>query len=137
MRPFKGKTNDGRWEESSCSLGTLFAGVVNEDFIPETVCRFTEMYDKNQKPIFEGDIVLTQPFKSKRGKERRLIGVVTYSVGVGHNFGGNKTKYYSAGWTLKFVNEEEASIFNTYDWGYFFDCEVIGNKFDNSELLGG
>ena len=101
-----------------------------------------ELKDKNGKKIFEGDIVKTQerydrPY-SKSRRSKRHIGTVEYRVRSGNRFYNYETgEYdrhvdYEAEWIVKV---EDYGKFVHGSWGDFFDCEVIGNIFDNSELL--
>lgn len=55
---FRGKlVINKEWKYSRCPDGTLHSGVVKYDFIPETVGRFTGVYDTELIKIYEGDIV--------------------------------------------------------------------------------
>ena len=103
---------------------------------------FSGIHDKNGKEIYEGDIVLTQemydkPYAKNR-KSKKHIGVVEYKIRAGSGFydseSGNwdKHKEYGAEWI---VNVKDYGKFVYSNWGDFFDCEVIGNVYENPELL--
>lgn len=117
------------------------------DVDPRTVCQFTGLRDNNGRMIFEGDIVLTQkrsdrPYSSRR-KEKRLLGVVKWVIGSGDTFYDtvlkqwNKRRDYAACWCVDILNKEDESTYRCSSWGDFFDCEVIGNIYDNPEVLEG
>ena len=94
---------------------------------------FTGIHDKKGKEIYLGDIVLTQerynrPYSQSR-ESKRHIGVVEYLV---HTCGCGTGKEYGAEWIVK-VKDYEG--FTHGAWGYFYDCEVIGNIYENPELL--
>lgn len=96
--------------------------------IPETLCQFTGLCDKNGKKIWESDIISYQrdnddcPFPNKDTKKR--FGKVfyqgfrsTFAIGMGKN--GSRS-----------INDDL--------WKYVQNgnrVEVIGNQFDNPELL--
>ena len=115
--------------------------IVRTDVDKETVGQYTGLKDKNGKEIFEGDIILTQPFRdkpySKKYKGKRLKGIVKYNVKCGDDFYGceGKMKYWGAEWCVEIIDKEDYKKFSNYDWGRFFECEVIGNIYDNPELL--
>ena len=105
--------------------------------IPETLCEFTGLRDKNGKRIWENDIVITQPFYdrpySDKRKSKQFLGIVEYQTST---FNGNKfypKQVYQAKWGLKYT--EEHGKFVHFSWGDLWGCEVIGNRFDNPELL--
>ena len=105
--------------------------------IPETVGQFTGIIDKNGKKIFEGDIVRTQPFYDKpyssKRKGKQFVGVVEY---VTHKFNGNKfysEQIYDAHWRVNIV--DDIGKYTHCSWSNFWNCEVIGNIYDNPELL--
>ena len=104
---------------------------------PETVGQYTGLTDKNGTKIFEGDIILSQEFRdkpyAKKYKSKRLVGVVEYYE-LKHN---NSIQVYDCGYRVKFINGEERSFYNNGAWSDFYDCEVIGNIYDNHELLEG
>lgn len=88
--------------------GTLF------EVEPETVGMYTRNIDKNKKRIFEGDIVRahsTPPYID--GEWREFTGTVFYHDNAFVIFNENITHYY---WTD-------------------YEIEVIGNIFDNPEIL--
>ena len=112
-----------------------------ESIIIETIGQYTGLKDKNGKEIYEGDIILTQPFSNKpfsqKKKEKRLRGTVTYNIKCGKNFVGepDKLKYWGAEWDVEIIDKEDYKKYCYWSWGSFFECEVIGNIYDNPELL--
>ena len=121
---FRGKrTDNGTW-----TCGYLFCireraylcwGATNnvpnmKEVLPETVCQFTGLYDKNGRKIFEGDIV-------ERGGR-------IWRVEYGDNYG----KFMMTTYTEKGVSWDRDFDTIPPDW-----CEVIGNIYDNPELLKG
>lgn len=123
----------------------LDTNIKNTFIAPEStgliLMQYTGLKDKNGKEIYEGDIVLTQPFRdkpySKKYKEKRLKGVVKYNIKCGDKFCGceGKMKYWGAEWKVEIIDKEDYKKFSNYDWGRFFECEVIGNIYDNPKLL--
>lgn len=89
------------------------------------IMQFTGLLDKNGKEIYEGDIVRTQHYTdkpySKKAKSKQHLGIVVYRIGHG-----------TAEWDLKIEDEQGYSC---HSWGPFYECEVIGNIFENPELL--
>lgn len=84
----------------------------------ETVCQYTGTPDKNRRKIFEGDIVRRKLF------EEYIIGeVVWQGIGVCGFYLKYGNKYYPIG-------KDEYVEMSSCD-------EVIGNIFDNPELLKG
>lgn len=103
---------------------------------------FSGIHDKNGKEIYKGDIVLTQerydrPY-SKNRKSKRHTGVVEYKVRGGNGFYDSesgkwdKHKEYGAEWV---VEVKDYGKFVHGSWGDFYDCKVIGNIYENPELL--
>lgn len=113
-------------------------GFFNEDV---DMMQFTGLYDKNGKEIYEGDIILTQPLRdrpfSQKAKSKRLRGIVKYNIGCGKNFinDPDKIRYWAAEWDIEIIDKKEHQKYNNYGWGLFFECEVIGNIYDNKNLL--
>ena len=103
--------------------------------IPKTVGEFTGIYDISKKKIFENDIVRTQPFTdrphSSKAKSKQHIGVVEYCKPElrGDHF---KQTIYDAKWRVKVKDYGKYVCSN---WSDFFNCEVIGNVFDDIDLL--
>lgn len=111
------------WHDSNSSthiIGYRYWGEMSKDdlldidliswkVIPETVGQYTELPDKNGSPIFEGDII--------RDTETSEVGKICFDTD-----------------TARFVIEFEKMIvdFSDYNNG---DVEVIGNIYDNPELI--
>lgn len=125
---FRGKRDNGEWVEGYYTKQCDCCGAVHmilhcaqdpdDDnrayyIIPETVGQYTGLTDKNGKKIFEGDIV---DFNIRGDDES--YGVVKYSV--------EETEFY-----LAYDNLTLGLGRNNYSW----ELEVIGNIYDNPELL--
>lgn len=107
-----GFTGKEKWHIIPSYASDLYAFEVN----PDTICQFTGLTDKNGKCVFEGDIV----------KHYNKISI------------GEPDKYIIAAirWEeckARFIQDTEDGIYAVYDSSVF---EVIGNIFDNPELLG-
>lgn len=142
---FKGKTESGDWVEG----GFFFDGaktyiIIRKQYIPdtidwdivelyeknpvykpyyievipETVCRYTGLTDKNEKKIWENDIC----------DRKELFPEIV--------------KYHQGDWTLDYSYSAKRNCGDCYCNLGFYVCErneveVIGNIFDNPELIKG
>lgn len=132
---FRGKRTDtGEWVEGYYEFGydseneepTHYMWVLNHTekygemftVIPETVGQYTGLTDKNDKKIFEGDIV--KCIEIARHKE--IISPVVFLDGT---------------WFLHESEDCDAYLYNyeTEGANRMFEIEVIGNIHDNPELL--
>ncbi len=119
---FRGRDTDGVWHEGfycvfngeSHRIYTGYAETDCGDYYPDyfevdpdTVGQYTGLTDKNGKMIFEDDIVKI------KGKTRYIF-------------------YGSSGFRHTNYGEYADTLENVFTVA---DCEVIGNKFDNPELL--
>lgn len=124
---FRGKRIDnGRWEEGYflkyaliyeeqtyiLPLGSVCDSGIEID--PETVCQYTGLTDRNGRKIFEGDIV-----------------EVTEGSLDCDNGKGN-VLFYDGLWYVD--GEPQNSLYDLRDMGDH-EIEVIGNIFDNPELI--
>ena len=126
---FRGKTYDGEWVEGFlfnsqlCRIFWATAFKKEEDNIfycegkdvnPKTVGQFTGLTDRNGKKIFEGDIVNIKPYAD------------IYTEG---NF---EVCFDRGTFSVKF-SKKRTAILCMYERQR---VEVIGNVYDNKELLG-
>lgn len=82
---------------------------------PETLCRFTGLYDKNGKRIWENDILMAHLDDSY--PEDATYETVEWGV---------------AGWVTHEANSTDRRYLDEFDLEHF---EVVGNIFDNKDLL--
>lgn len=126
---FRGKRiDDGKWVEGDLSrcivVGETHIRRIEDNLSttthridPETVCQYTGYKDDTGKRIFEGDIVAFEDMTSTESgySEMDCCGKVGY-------------------------DEEEACFYVTdrlsaESWEVLGECHIIGNLFDNPELL--
>lgn len=96
---------------------------------PDTTCEFTGQSDKNDEPIFEGSIVriLYTDWPSKPDDDPRTLDEYLHDIAeVGVVVWGEK----DCGFFVQIGNTLCSLVPGLY--GYI---EVIGNRFDNPELL--
>lgn len=114
---FRGKTEAGNWVEGTgIAIGEQgvrihYSDHVNVLVIPETVGQYTGFVDKNGKKIFEGDIV---------------------------SIYNSKAFLFAVEWNNQYVlkctsNGVSDNILNVIESPE--DVEVVGNIYDNSELI--
>ena len=132
---FRGKrTDNGEWVEGFYLYTNENTQPVIIDMeccsnviIPETIGQYTGMTDKNGKKIFEGDIVRL----TDEHNEMEWTAVVVF---------GNPNGDYSWGWQLSAIeefggNKDILLWVDMEESGAY--CEVIGNIYDNPELMEG
>lgn len=124
---FKAKrTDNGEWVEGFVvrKHGLYFIyDIVNSESCrqniyeidPETLCEFTGRCDKNKKRIWENDILMAHLDESYPED-------VTYET----------VEWGVAGWVTHEANSVDRQYLDEFDMEHF---EVVGNIFDNKELL--
>jgi len=85
--------------------------------------QYTGLKDKNGKEIYEGDIVKVKLYKGEEEK---------YFIG--------KVEYFGSNFIVDADNNSEYHVYDLDGFGIDYrynleDCEVIGNIYDNLELL--
>lgn len=140
---FRGKrTYNGEWIEGKDIMhetvrGKLCLSNVGEDWVsvePETVGQYTGLTDKNGKKIFEGDIVRLCRYAFEwedKSNWKFEIGYIRFKNGC---FIIDDI-YSSDGYNELSCVYNEITCGGEYDSCVIF--EVIGNKWDNPELLKG
>lgn len=136
---FRGKTIDNpRWVEGYFAEADLYLNgnivrhpvIVDKDddmkeINPETLCEFTGLYDSKGNKVFEGDI-LSFAYDVLGGEWK---GRIVF---------GNPHSRYTWGWEIVPITPTDFNIdillwFDMEETGAI--CEVIGNIYDNPELL--
>ena len=124
---FRGKrTDNGEWEYGDLWCNPYGKRVVcivspindqgttgGNEVDPETVSQFTGLYDKNGRKIFEGDIV-------------------NFYNGDGE-FSPYEVRWQDSGFSV--LMNGNSDLFDALDDYFSRHCEVIGNIYDNPELL--
>ena len=101
----------------------------------KSIGQYTGLHDKNGKEIYEGDIVEFEDtgeegYEYKEGFDFNNIAQVVYENGIYTlaNFGESDNSYYATDCSDEEILEEVLRNGN---------CKVIGNIYDNPEMLGG
>lgn len=131
---FRGKNLLGKWIEGDllqylgCEKKHIVrhsTGAGGQEVIPSTIGEYTGLKDKNDKMIFEGDIV-------------------TYADAVADFEGYHDDVFLNCGevgisaWDgIYFTNRQTVDMSDLYESETMVDCEIIGNIHDNPELLEG
>ena len=137
---FRGKDVRGNWHEGLLAhIGNAWyisnkVGVATAfEIRPETVGQFTGLTDKNGKMIFEGDIIKAY-FQPKNFKNPPYaIGSVIFENGT-----FKVVVHVSKNSTVYNVFEKENTAAYSIEHNFldrYYVLEVIGNIYDNPELL--
>ena len=131
---FRGKRTDtGKWIYGQLARYNLRFDVANmvdehETLVPvltKTIGQFTGLTDKNDKKIFDGDILHIAKIADGLGGYYQPP--LYYPVNV-------VVKWDLCAWTWETLCEDKRYISFPDAWCHY-ECEVIGNIHDNSELL--
>ena len=137
---FKGRTKDGgNWVYGDLihrccgtTIGTVDSDGLHEVYVDEEIiCQYTGLTDKNGCKIWEGDVV-----------EFEDTGEEGYEYKEGFDFINKaRVEFAEARWSLTdFASTNSAVVDEMYNHVEFMDfwqyCKVIGNIFDNADLLG-
>lgn len=131
---FKAKTCNGEWVEgyyvyvdyldkhyivANCKEHNGIYGMLSmKDYEvkPDTLCQFTGLTDKHGNKIWENDIVFVTDDEDNSGMVDTGIGEIDFLKGL----------WYISGYVQN----------SLYDINECYQIEVIGNIFDNADLLG-
>lgn len=136
---FRGKNLLGKWIEGDllqylgCEKKHIVrhsTGAGGQEVIPSTIGEYTGLKDKNDKMIFEGDIVKNEWCFIKSNS------IVRFGEYKSHD-SSNDYQCGHLGFYLEHISDFNKRTVRK-DIMYFANkCEIIGNVFDNPELLKG
>lgn len=127
--------------------GYIFCGHSqdNGDWLEPILMQYTGLKDKNGKEIYEGDILKQRYYpigSDKKVIEYYKIGVVVYglnSYGVKLKFEGtnilDESKKLSHHRTSREIYKHPSAGENWVDNSFYGEYEIIGNIYENPELL--
>lgn len=113
------------WEQAYILWGEVNGVPDMTEIDPQTVCKCTGLTDKNGRKIFEGDIV-----KYHFGEDTAPIKFGTYQS----CFDPQHTEH--CGFYVDWKSERNFRKDLGY-WIHMVDAEIVGNTFDNPELVKG
>lgn len=134
---FRGKRKDnGEWVEGNLFISDtdgknyILLGsrrvTIEYEVVPSTVGQYTGLPDKNVGNIFEGDVIRADETTDY------ALGVVKYGLYYESYF---SNEIMHIGFYVDWI-EKVNNHFLRHDLGYWFPkCEIIGNIYDNPELL--
>ena len=130
---FRGKRKDnGEWIYGSLLIDKIQNSYVivdnqegiGREVIPETIGQYTGLKDKNGKKIFDGDIVSYTAIVTEYEENTRPYSYKDI-------FEGEVTYDYGSFW----INDRQLYEIAAYDDEFEPEIEVIGNIYDNLDLL--
>jgi len=98
------------------------------------VMQSTGLLDKNGKEIFEGDI-LAHRYSGMSDSEKSFIGVVEYHADKIIEIGFENSETRFTGYVLKCDNRPIIDEYYYSNICHLAEHEVVGNRFENPELL--
>lgn len=121
--------------EASCTEGSKPRrkeySLTGYDIDPSTLCKCTGIEDKNDKPIWENDIITFED-----------TGEEVYEYKEGFDFQNRAVVVWNNGrFELDKLASDNSAVLEDMNnchedfWNDLIGCEVIGNIFDNPELL--
>ncbi len=90
---------------------------------PKTVCQYTGLTDKNGKKIFEGDVVTYEDAEADYEGYHDNVFINCGKVEILARDG------------IQFTNRQTVDMDDLYESDIMVNCEIIGNIYDNPELL--
>ena len=124
---FRGKTRNGKWvygyaakfahDSVPVILEDTENGITPRKMIPETVCQFTGLHDKNGREIYEGDIIVSQDYSHARHYVRYIDDEAMFVAMI---IGSSLMEYCAI----------------RQSWIDKYDKKIIGNIYDDPELVG-
>ena len=133
---FRGKLKSGKWAEGNLTVTKTGVFIITPDETPcgcygavqpDTVGQYTGLSDKARTKAFEHDCI--------RQVHGDAIGIIRYGE-YNNAFDGDKLPHH-VGFYVDWVSGEDKDFLRK-DLCYWLNCvEIIGNIYDNPELLKG